>query len=794
MLADLPATKFENIVSEQLPLRRDFRSHRIYTIDPATAKDLDDAIHIETCADGTYEVGVHIADVSFFVRAASNIDAYAAKRGTTTYLTQYCLPMLPHTLSEELCSLNPKQDRLAFSVVWRFSPQGTLLHAPPCSPAAPEAEAAGGRRCMGGIAGGGAVWIGRSVIRSKCRLAYETAQSILDGKTDGEWPAVSDPEPPLSVDQVKEDVLALHSITKQLRAGRFQEGSVSITQHKVGFVLGPHALPIDIQFHQQREANQLVEELMLLANQTVARVIAEAYPRQALLRRHPEPLDKSLADLKRLCEAVGLPLTGTSSVELQRLMERVDASTHPLLPLLLRQQCAKSMQLAQYFSTGELPAEDWRHYALAMSHYTHFTSPIRRYPDIVVHRLLQVPLCVCLLAHVRVPRGARGISLRLRLRLRLPLPHVASGSAAQDAAARMPRLARQAAAGSCCHACLCFPCQADMSYRDHVLSNPRRAQAAIWRVPAAGSAGAGSGASGEGMVDAPLWDSARVSLHASHCNDMKWASKAAQEASTALFLRVYLDKHPLEQQDSVVTSLGSFSFTVFVPAIAQEFKVDHKSFTIPPTWTNPNRARQAASPLEVSSLPCLPSAWRSYSSAVSYTSVVSCSLAAVFACRPTGRAKTAWSRQASSTLVSCRGAACTDAACRTGLHQLRMGPRKNGRWGVEQGQRQEGKVRRESGVGCEHAQPALSSSLCGQILSGASRRRVRCAARVFDAVISVWPLAACPRRRPLGRPRPWLRALRPGLIVVTHARGQPWKIAASIHAPEAVGPAPGASG
>ena len=108
-------------------------------------------------------------------------------------------------------------------------------------------------------------------------------------------------------------------------------------------------------------------------------------------------------------------------------------------------------------------------------------------------------------------------------------------------------------------------------------------------------------------MDAPLWDSQRVSLHALHCNERKWASKTAQEASTALFLRVYVDAHPLEQQDAIVTSLGTFTFTVFVPAIAQEFKVDHKSFTIPPTWTNPNRARQAASTLEVSSLPCVPS-------------------------------------------------------------------------------------------------------------------------------------------------------------------------------------------
>ena len=293
-------------------------------------------------------MGVHIADVSFFVRAASKLDAYAAKRGTTTYLTQYCLPMLPHTLSEELCSLNPKQDRLAFSVLWRFANDGSLIHDPPSAPEPPSSEPGGAGRSMGWMTGGGACWVGRSVIRSKCRMAYETAQAIIDGKTDATWPHVSAPEAPLSVDEVKEDVKALYSITKLLRARRFQEGSVSITQSKVAFALGADGLPTDIHFHEQREANQLVEELMLLANETVAAIIATAYPQQALLRRHPQPLEKSLADLKRVCEATGLALTGTSSKEVQRLMERVDASAqHPLLALLLRQQCAKAMQLAQ---------------------------------------------------------------------------------------------------------------------------------------------------------------------------------------------------------------------------------------------------------------------------------------------------------------------------------------------------------------------------------------------------------------------------------------------------------------
>jgi len=171
------------------------------------------------------------------------------------------------------------------------------------------------------------------------------------------------------------------------------------------------------------------------------------------------------------------------------------------------------MQLAQYFSTGETDRNDWRHYALAMAHYTHFTSPIRRYPDIVVHRLLQ---------------------------------------------------------------------------------------AAIWRVPCGGLAGMGvrsGGGGGEGLHDSPLWESKEVARHAMHCNEMKWNAKAAQEASTSLFLRVYLDKHPLDHQPAIVTSLGTFSFTVYVAALSQEFRIDDRKLSVKPTWTSPNRPKEGHSPL-----------------------------------------------------------------------------------------------------------------------------------------------------------------------------------------------------
>lgn len=195
---------------------------------------------------------------------------------------------------------------------------------------------------MGGMSGGGAVWVGRSVIRSKCRMAYETAQEVIEGKTGQVWPDVSTPEDGVTIDAIKADVLALYRITSALRARRFRGGSVAITQNKVGFRLGADGVPEDIIFHRQREANQLVEELMLLANQTVAQVVSEAFPERALLRRHPEPVEKGLQDIEKLCAATGLALNGTSSVELQRLLERVAERGDDVLAMVIRQQVRAS--------------------------------------------------------------------------------------------------------------------------------------------------------------------------------------------------------------------------------------------------------------------------------------------------------------------------------------------------------------------------------------------------------------------------------------------------------------------
>ena len=517
VLDDLPEQAPEHIIAEQLLVRRDLRHERVYTIDPATAKDLDDAIHIKACGDGTYQIGVHIADVSFFVRAGSTIDAYAAARCTTTYLTQLCVPMLPHTLSEHACSLNPKEDRLAFTVLWRFSADGRLLPPPEqatrnCGPQRQRASDAG----MGGLAGGGAEWIGRTVIRSKCRLAYETAQAVLDdgeAGVGGVWPAVSLPEEGLSQQQVAEDVRALHRVTSALRARRFGSGSVAITQPKVGFRLGEDGLPVQLVCSEQKEANQLVEELMLLANQTIAKVIAGAYPDRALLRRHPEPLEKGLQDLERLCAATGLRLEGRSSLHVQGLLESLPACHDAMVKSLLQQQAAKSMQLAEYFSTGTLEEHMWGHYALAMSHYTHFTSPIRRYADIVVHRLLQAAI-----AGVGVGEGG-GADAGVRAGVEAP-----------------------------------------------------------------------GGAAGGGLWEEPLWDSVRVARQAELCNAMKLQAKAAQEASTTLFLQVYLAKNPIECAEAVVTSLGAFSFTVYLPSLALDLKLNDSMLTVKPTWTTPNRA------------------------------------------------------------------------------------------------------------------------------------------------------------------------------------------------------------
>ena len=363
-LACLPEESPWRIPEEELSSRRDFRDDCVFTIDPLTARDLDDALHCKVLDDGNLEIGVHIADVSFFVLPDSALDLVARERATSTYMVQKVIPMLPRRLCEELCSLNPGEDRLTFSIVWKMDERGDILNE----------------------------WKGRGIIRSRVKMAYEHAQEMIEHPKKtwkaNELPPISDSE---SVEDISASVNRLQNIARRLRQKRIDNGALRLDQVKLSFDLKKATgLPIGYHVHELREANWLIEEFMLLANMATARHIYEAFPDLALLRRHPKPHPKQLDDFLELCSSFSIPFDGNSSKAVQESLARFKASStekYILVSLIM-----KPMKNAKYFCSGVVEESMYGHYALSVPLYTHFTSPIRRYADITVHRLLAASL------------------------------------------------------------------------------------------------------------------------------------------------------------------------------------------------------------------------------------------------------------------------------------------------------------------------------------------------------------------------------------------------------------------
>lgn len=282
-----PGTGFPSLFSDHIPrisdhelgVRKDLRAERIFTIDPQTAKDLDDALSVKVNEDGTYDVGVHIADVSYFVKPNTALDRDARKRATSVYLVQRAVPMLPPTLSERLCSLVPGQDRLAFSVVLTFTKDGRVVKK----------------------------WFGKTVIKSAAQLSYTDAQNVIEGKTLGSVPVI----PEHNAADIAHDIKVLEDIAKQLRAQRIDNGALSLESLKLSFSLDDNGFPTDCGPVEYADANKLVAEVclvlfhidqcarsliqfMLATNIAVAQHIAVHLPEQALLRRHDHPLERRL--------------------------------------------------------------------------------------------------------------------------------------------------------------------------------------------------------------------------------------------------------------------------------------------------------------------------------------------------------------------------------------------------------------------------------------------------------------------------------------------------------------------
>ncbi|XP_068638179.1 DIS3-like exonuclease 2 isoform X2 [Aristolochia californica] len=367
-LACVPEVTLELQMTE-LQKRKDLRDLCMFTIDPSSACELDDALSIERISDDRYRVGVHITDVSYFVQPDTSIDKEAQIRSGSVHLLQHKLPMLPPQLSEDICSLNPGMDRFAFSMIWEINQEGDVMDR----------------------------WIGRTVIRSCCKLSYSIVQTIIDGSFDAEcfddsqdgfpkihgqfrWPDIS------------KSIGSCHEISKKLKEKRFRNGALWLESSKLGFLFDEHCLPYDSVFSKQTDSNYLVEEFMLLANRTAAEVISRAFPDCALLCRHPAPNRQKLKEFEAFCCKHGFELDASSSAQLHLslLKIREKLKSDPIMFDILISYASKSMQLAAYFNSGDLKENEneWAHYSLAVPLYTHFTSPLHRYPDIIVHRAL----------------------------------------------------------------------------------------------------------------------------------------------------------------------------------------------------------------------------------------------------------------------------------------------------------------------------------------------------------------------------------------------------------------------
>ncbi len=340
------------LLALEIPKRRDFRNIPTFTIDPADAKDFDDALSVETLPSGEIEIGVHIADVSAYVLPHMAIDDEARNRATSIYLVDRVIPMFPEVLSNDLCSLNEKEDKLTFSAVFTFPAHS---FTDPKTPATHTKE-----------------WFGRTVMHSDKRFSYEDAQKILDDKSGLSY----------------NELLILNTIAKKLEEQNREAGAITFKNDEVKFVLDENKKPIGVYRKVPQDTNKLIEEFMLLANRKVAQFVAKKLEADGLAglfvyRIHDEPNPERLATLSTFLRSLGykLPIVEgrVSQKDINKLLAQAKGTPEESL---INTATIRTMAKAIY-STNNIG-----HYGLAFEFYAHFTSPIRRYPDVMVHRLL----------------------------------------------------------------------------------------------------------------------------------------------------------------------------------------------------------------------------------------------------------------------------------------------------------------------------------------------------------------------------------------------------------------------
>ncbi|XP_023020723.2 dis3 like 3'-5' exoribonuclease 2 isoform X1 [Leptinotarsa decemlineata] len=363
--------QWKNIPRSELKRREDIRKECVFTIDPATARDLDDAVSVKTLKNGNYEIGVHISDVSYYLEEGTELDQLVSKKATSIYMVETVYHMLPLELCLH-CSLLPGEDRLSFSVFWEMTKEGDIIN----------------KRYT------------RSIMNSCTKLAYEHAQLIIENPDKSfkveDFPEIHNGfEPKDLVNTVN----ILHSIAVRLRNNRIQNGALKIDQVKLSFNLDPSSgQPKEYFRYENKESHRLIEEFMLLANISVAEKIYESFPDKAFLRCHEPPKQTMLQELKNNLATYGIHLDISSSGNIASSLKKYITSDYTGIcrQAVLNHLTAKSMTRAKYFASSAVESvTDFNHYALSVPIYTHFTSPIRRYADVMVHRLLAASLNYC---------------------------------------------------------------------------------------------------------------------------------------------------------------------------------------------------------------------------------------------------------------------------------------------------------------------------------------------------------------------------------------------------------------
>jgi ribonuclease R len=329
------------LTPDEMESRKDYRNKVVFTIDPEDAKDFDDALSIERLDNGNYSVGIHIADVSYYVKPNSEIDKQALKRGNSVYLIGKVIPMLPEKLSNNICSLIPDKDRLTYSVIAELSVRGKIENYS----------------------------IEKTIIKSKKRFNYDEVQEIIDGKDN----------------ELKTEILLLNKLAQTLRKKRLKEGSIEFSSPEVKFVLDENQIPVRIFKKETKQSNMLVEEFMLLANKITAKHIGFTSGKSVkpfIYRVHDLPDSEKVNEFAKFVKTLGYSFnlnSGSKTNQFQNLIQSIKGTD---VEALINELAIRSMAKAVY------SVNNIGHYGLGFKYYTHFTSPIRRYSDLIVHRLL----------------------------------------------------------------------------------------------------------------------------------------------------------------------------------------------------------------------------------------------------------------------------------------------------------------------------------------------------------------------------------------------------------------------